>query len=459
MVTIGHRRRRNPHLPIATRVCNTGAMLSIAKTGTSAVAACVLAALGTTARADSSEELAAVMSQIQALKAQQRELESRQQQLSSALNALEARLGTRATASDSTATAPVSGGAAAGPANVARSRVAVTGDFRLRDQMDSSDRDGRDRNSSQIRGRVGATIAVNDRVTLGARLVTGDADDPNSTDVQLANFDDDLQVSLDLAYVQVSFGDLQLYGGKVPQPFTRTDLVWDGDVNPQGVSGVYKHALTHGGTLRANALVFPIDEQAAGPESTMFGGQIGYDSPTLGKWKLDVSAAYYDYTLGSTAGGDSGDFRSNLLNADGSYQSDFDLGDLIVGATWSGLGERWPVRMTGDYVRNFGAATAADTGYGIDLSLGRTSRPGEWRVTYGHAVAQTDAVFAAFSHDNTSIATNYELHALAFDYVPLPKTTLSAIWYHYKPDRALDAGSNDPKDWLERLRLYFLVSF
>jgi hypothetical protein len=39
-----------------------------------------------------------------------------------------------------------------------------------------------------------------------------------------SNFDDDLQFALDQAYVQVNLRDFQLYGGKVPQPFTRTDL-------------------------------------------------------------------------------------------------------------------------------------------------------------------------------------------------------------------------------------------
>jgi hypothetical protein len=76
-------------------------------------------------------------------------------------------------------------------------------------------------------------------------------------------------------------------------------------------------------------------------------------------------------------------------------------------------------------------------------------------VTYGHSIAQTDSVFAAFSHDNLSIATNYRLDALTFDYVPYPKSTLSAIGYHYKPYSAVDAGTNDPTDALDRLRVSF----
>jgi hypothetical protein len=405
-----------------------------------------------------------VRTQIQALRAEQADLIARQERIDAALRALEAKLASPpgstpgATPSGSP---PISPSPAPAPTSVAsaKSRLEVSGDLRVRGQGDYSDRDGKDRNSAQLRGRLGATFAANDRITLGARLATGDGDDPNSTDVQLSNFDDDLQVSLDLAYVQLDLTNTKLYGGKMPMPFVRTDLVWDSDVKPQGLSGVYRRPLANGGAFRASSLYFLIDEQAAGPESAMLGGQVGYDSPALGNWKYDVSAAYFDYRLGSTAGGDAGDFRSNLRDIDGRFRSDFNLGDFIVGATWNGFGERWPVRVVGDYVKNFGAATAADTGYGVDLIFGRTSKPGDWRVTYGHSIAQTDSVFAAFSHDNLSIATNYRLDALTFDYVPFSKTTLSAIWYHYKPYNAADAGTNDPADTLDRLRLYFQVSF
>jgi len=340
---------------------------------------------------------------------------------------------------------------AAAASIVAPTRLTVTGDLRLRTQGDYAD-SAPDRISGQVRGRLGATYAVNDRLQLGARLVTGDPDDPNSVDAQLSNFDDDLQVSLDLAYLQLSLGDLRVYGGKIPQPFVRTELVWDGDVNPQGLGAVYRRPLADG-ALRAAGLFFVVDESAAGADSTMRGLQLGFESPAFGAWSFDASAAYYDYQLGSVAGADGGDFRSNLRDARGNYLSDFNIGDLIVGATWSGLGRRWPVKVIGDYAHNFGAATRADTGWGIDLIVGRAREPADWRLTYGYSQTESDAVFAAFSSDNIALATNYRQHALTLDYVPKARTTLSAIWYHYRPYR----GVADP-DWIERIRLAFMVS-
>ncbi len=404
--------------------------------------------------AQSTDSTEGLRAQIEALRAEQARIAELQRQTDAKLRALEAGLSARVPPSATASAAPSAPAAAD-----TKPRLNVTGDMRVRYQGDYSDADLRDRDSSQVRARLGATYLVNDRVTVGARLVTGDPDDPNSTDVQLSSFDDDLQVSLDLAYAQLQLGDLNVYGGKIPQPFARTDLVWDSDVNPQGLGAVYKRPLADGSALRASGLFFVVDENAVAADSTMLGGQVGYESAVSGNWKYDVAAAYYDYRLGSIAGGDAGDFRSNLLNPDGSYRSDFDLADLLAGVTWSGAGERWPVRATADYVHNSGASTAADTGYGVDFAVGRASRPSDWRLTYGYSVAETDAVLAAFSHDNIGIGTNYRLHALTLDYVPWPKTLISAIWYHYAPYSAVDAGTNDPGDWLDRLRLSFLMSF
>lgn len=388
------------------------------------------------AAAQTAQEL---RNEIQALRAEQARIDELSRALAAKLAALEARTGASGTAPSSE------------PA-----RLAVSGDVRLRSQGDYAD-GARDRESAQVRARLGATYKVNETVTVGARLVTGDPDDPNSSDVQLSNFDDDLQFALDLAYVQLDLGDLDLFGGKIPQPFTRTDLVWDGDVNPQGVSAIYQRSLGGGAVLRANGLFFIVDEDAVAADSTMAGAQLGYDFAVSDSLKVDLSVGYYDYTLGGVVGGDPGDFRSNLRNADGSYRSDFDLADAIAGATWSGLGGRWPVRVVGDYVHNFGAINSQDTGYGVDLSVGRTSQPRDWRVTYGYSVAEQESVLAAFSHDNIALATGYQLHALTFDYVPMPKTLVSAIWYHYKPYEPLGTGAF--AEWIERIRVAFTVSF
>lgn len=392
------------------------------------------------------------------LRAEQERIAEQQRQTDAKLRSLEAQLAAAERHDEPAAIAPQAvqvGTAREG----SQPRLSVTGDLRLRYQGDFGEADIYPRHSSQVRGRIGVSYAIDDRLTVGARLATGDPDDPNSTDVQLSNFDDDLTASLDLAYLRWKLGDLQVAAGKIPQPFVRTDLVWDSDVNPQGIGAVYRHSLTSSAALRASALFFVVDEDAVAADSTMAGWQAGYDSAALGAWRYDVSVAYYRYRLGSVGGAEAGDFRSNLRNADGSYRSRFELGDVILGGTWSGAGDRWPIRLVADYVHNFGAATDADTGYSVDLAAGRLGQPGDWRLTYGYSVAETDAVLAAFSHDNIAFATHYQLHALTLDFALRPKTTVSAIWYRYAPYHTTDANANPAGDWLDRFRLAFLVGF
>ena len=430
------------------------------------IATAILAAMALPALAADDAEIRA---QIDQLRAQQAEIARLQRDNEAALRALEARLGVAgvapatppatvasATPSPAAQSAPASASTAAAPA---ASRLKLSGDLRVRAQHDTSDSDRPNRSSAQLRARLGASWRVNDLVSIGAHLVTGDGDDPNSVDVQLSNWDDDLAVSLDQAWLQLNFGDLKLFGGKMPQPFARTELVWDGDVNPQGIAATWRHARADGSAWRANGLFFLVDERVAGADSTMLGVQLGHDTRAFGDWKFDASLALYDYSLKSIAGADSGDWRTNLLNPDGTYLSDFRLVDAIVGATWSGLGERWPLRLVGDVVRNTGARTDGDRGHGLDLVLGRASQVGDWRISVGHATAGVDAVLAAFSQDNIGIATNYRLHSLGVDYVPWPNTTLSAILYRYRPDAAAYAGSNDPHDWLNRARVSLMVGF
>lgn len=364
-------------------------------------------------------------------------------------------------ASYALATAPVNpaGGSAPGtpPASVP-SKLTINGDFRLRYESNFGDADARNRDRGVLRARLRAAYAVNSWLTLGGQLSTGDADDPNSTDITLSSFDDDLDVSLDQVYAKFALGNLTLHGGKIPQPFVRTELVWDGDVSPQGLSASYRLDLGGGASIKANGLYFLIDESVAGKNSDMVGGQIAFETAASAPLKFELAAGYYDYQLGSTAGGDTGDFRSNRFFA-GRYLSDFDLLDVIAAVQYNGLGAKWPVRLVGDYVHNFGATVPGDSGFGVDFLVGRAAKKGDLRFGYGYAQTGVDAVFAAFSHDNTNIATNYRQHSLSVDFVPIDNLILNATYYRYRPKDPLYAGGNTPSDWLDRLRLNMLVNF
>ncbi|WP_339702520.1 putative porin [uncultured Sphingosinicella sp.] len=400
-------------------------------------AALLLASSLTPAAAAPADDIAELKAAVEALRAEQARAQARIAELEGALARQRE--------------APVA--VAAAPAVSSEpSRLSLSGDMRVRYESNFGVADARDRDRGVLRARLRAAYAVNDWLTVGGQIATGDPDDPNSTDMTLSNFDDDLQVSLDQAYIRLTPGDLQVHLGKIPQPFMRTELVWDGDVSPQGASAAYTADLG-GVKVKASGIYFMVDESVAGPDSRMIGGQLSMQTPSA-PIQAELAVGYYDYALRSVAGGDAGDFRSNLF-AGGRYLSDFNLLDVIAALTWNGLGEKWPVRLVGDYVHNYGAATDADTGFGVDLLVGRASKPGDWRFTYGYAEAETDAVLAAFSHDNTNIGTNYMQHTLAIDFVPKHNLVLNATYYRYRQKD----GVIGPVDWQNRLRLNFLVNF
>ncbi|MCG8369170.1 MAG: putative porin [Proteobacteria bacterium] len=350
-------------------------------------------------------------------------------------------------------------GAAAGPPPD-DTAVEISGDFRVRYENTSEHAGLRERNRGVIRGRLGADWDVNDNVVLGTRIGTGDPDDPNSTDISMGNFLDDLDLSLDRLYVAYERGKVFATAGKFANPFVRTSLVWDSDVNPYGVAGRYRFYASDRASASVTGIYALVDEQTIAGDSTMAGAQLSLRWHPDTDWALGLHGAYYDYSIGSLDNADRGDLRGNNVTPGGArYVSDFRLLNLTGSVMHSGIGERWPLALTLDYVRNLGARVPEDTGWGVDLHLGRTSRPGDLQFRYGYAVAETDAVLAAFSHDNTTYSTNYRQHTLELGYLLQEKTGLYLTTYLYRRDAAPVAGQAGDDDWVSRVRMNLHYTF
>jgi hypothetical protein len=334
--------------------------------------------------------------------------------------------------------------------------VRFNGDFRVRYEYTSAGNGALALGREVARLRAGIIYPLREDIVVRARLATGDPDDPNSTDVTLSSFVNDFAVSLDIASIEVNRPHWGAMAGKFANPFQYTELVWDGDVNPQGAAGriILGDRAKVSGTL--TGLFFIVDQQANNRSSDMGGGQFSVSAPFGTGWRVTGSAGYYDYRIRSLTTAGTGDTRSNRLAPGGTaYLSDFDLFDVVIGVDYAGLGERYPLRVLGDYVHNSGA-TDLNSGWGADIFVGRSQRKGDLRYRYGYGVAETDAVLAAFSHDNTTLGTNYDAHTLSVDAVPINGLLLNATLYHYRP-HAVAAGT--AREFQNRLRLNAMVSW
>jgi len=327
------------------------------------------------------------------------------------------------------------------------------GDFRVRYEYTTRGNSALNFDREVVRFRLGVTYPLREYLVVRGRLATGDPGDPNSTDVTLGKFVDDLALSLDIASVELHRPRWGLVAGKFTNPLLSTELVWDGDVNPQGMSGRVTLGKPGGVTGTLTALYFVVDQQVGDTGSDMAGAQVALRAKAGAQWQVTAAAGYYDYRIRSLFNTDAGDIRGNRrVPGNTAYLSDFDLLDALVAVDYTGFGERLPLRIVGDFVHNSGASDL-NTGWEADVYVGRVTRPGETRWRYGYAVAQTDAILAAFGQDNTTLGTNYEIHTLAVDGMPITGLVLTGTLYAYRPHEAV------VRQYQARLRLNAMVTF
>ncbi|MDH3981412.1 MAG: putative porin [Kiritimatiellaceae bacterium] len=121
-------------------------------------------------------------------------------------------------------------------------RVSIKGDMRARFEnveIDSNTSKSRFRG----RARIGAYAEVNDQVYAGMRIATGSDESPTSTNQSSEDFGNKRAIWLNLMYMGYTpdaINDLNLILGKIKQPWEQvSDLMYDGDVAPEGVNAGY----------------------------------------------------------------------------------------------------------------------------------------------------------------------------------------------------------------------------
>ncbi|MFP6906491.1 MAG: putative porin, partial [Verrucomicrobiota bacterium] len=114
--------------------------------------------------------------------------------------------------------------------------ISISGDLRVRgEHIDQDARDERDR--LRIRGRIKMDADLNDNAQVGLRLATGSGD-PVSRNQSLDGSFSLKNFGLDQAFIDWTpgGGSLTFTGGKMVNPMVIVkDLVWDGDVTPEGI--------------------------------------------------------------------------------------------------------------------------------------------------------------------------------------------------------------------------------
>jgi Putative porin len=334
--------------------------------------------------------------------------------------------------------------------------VELYGDVRLRyeyrgGRLPDHDQFGQDnqndwyeRHRERYRLRVGLRGTLADDWFFGLRLETNS--DPRSTNVTFggessggpfAKGDDGIFVG-QAYFGYTGFPDFKFTGGRMPQPLLTTSLVWDDDINPEGLAEQWKHTFTFnlgggggGGQsyskegkavvtqsepfklkldVFANFAQFVYDdenpENPIGPNPTLPantpGGQAGQKIPTTDAFMLawqvgarltfpnnvyfQLAPTIYNYT------GNGDTFNVHFQGDPGGNQTGINsllVFDMPMEVGW----KLWnlPMRIFGDFAVNFDAddraAAAGHAGGGgqryaweLGLGVGQLKAKGDWEI-------------------------------------------------------------------------------
>lgn len=161
-----------------------------------------------------------------------------------------------------------------------------------------------DRERLRVRARLGLTAMVTHNISGGLRLTTGNTGDPVSTNQTLGTSANKYSLVLDRAFIRYRpFDWLSVSGGRLPNPFFSTDLVWDDDVNFEGLAaGIALNTQEPLATVKPFAAfgAFPLQEIESSPtnlakDKWLFGAQVGTDWVPSQNVRGRFGLAYYDY--------------------------------------------------------------------------------------------------------------------------------------------------------------------
>ncbi len=335
--------------------------------------------------------------------------------------------------------------------------IRLYGDFRYRHEQIDGDRvDQRDRH--RIRARLGLKGTITDEWTFDLRLASG-SDDPTSTNQDLDGGFSSKDFWLDrafLTYKPHAIEGLSLMAGKMSNPFMTVggnQLMWDSDLNPEGIAVKYTARLTDAASLFVNGGGMWVEERGSDTDTSLWGVQGGLIHAFEDQSKLTGGAGFFKY--GNIKGKPAiGAFLGNTSDG-GVYAFDYELMELF-GEYASKLGDV-PFTLYGDYVVNTASRVRADTGWLVGATYNKASAPGTWQTGYEYRDIERDAVLGRFNDsDFVGGGTHGKGHKFSFKYA-LAKNVAAAATYFLNERDAVGDGKRD--DAYRRLQLDIEVKF
>ncbi len=355
-------------------------------------------------------------------------------------------------------------------------RIRFGGDIRLRYQRDGFERNNallfdynrllsnpndirlmnttEDRERFRFRARLAVMASITDpqrteagKFEAGIRLATGNEKDPVSTNDTLGDSFNKDGIVFDQVYLRYTYQPsdspffewiprLVVSGGRIPNPFFHTDLVWDADLAFEGLAVSLISNVQEEARLAAflHLGAFPLQEiELNAKDKWLFGVQLGADAKPTADLAAKLGLALYDYKNTTGRANTAAAPKENDWSAPQFLQKGNTLFNLNAAVPGGGIlpglatdyrlvnltgrfdYNRWhPIHviLTGDYVRNLGYdkgqvkkntgesdVDRGDQGFlaGIQVGYPEIVNFAEWNVLLAFKYLEADAVLDAFT--------------------------------------------------------------
>lgn len=276
--------------------------------------------------------------------------------------------------------------------NSGTDKVSFSGDLRLRWEGIYQD-EREDRERGRFRARFGFDADVAEDIKLIMRFATG-AGNPASTNQTIGDGFSGKDITIDRAYVDWKINDnLKLFGGKMKNPFLRVggnSLVWDSDVNPEGVV-----VALQSGVFFGNLGWLVVDEDSTDDDVFVYSAQAGLKFNLGDTGTLTTGFSYFDYTdVAGKVPFFKGRAKGNSVDVDGNYLFDFSIVEWFV--EYKTRFRDLPLTVFGEWTRNT-EVDLEDTAYAFGIKLGSTKEQGNTQFSYAYHDTDADALIGTFT--------------------------------------------------------------
>ncbi len=318
-------------------------------------------------------------------------------------------------------------------------KTQIKGDVRVRyedvnvDGATSANTKSANQDRERVRARFGVYSEINPQVDAGIRVATGSSSDARSTNQSMDNYFDKKQLWLDQAYIDFhpdAIKDLHLIGGKMNQPWVSMgDVIWDGDINPEGFAATYKHSLG-GAELFGSAGYFNLKDNVDGEgvqfrhDLRLYSGQLGARFAPTDGMKVTLGGSLYTYDNDKSIAPGKG-----ALAVNGNTTEEFTLYEGFGQIDLTNL--PIPLSAYGQYVVNSETKSSEDTAW----LTGVKTKLGAWSLDYNYRDVQRNAVVGAFTDsDFANGFTGSRGHKFKVGYEIDKNFSLGTTYYMAKSD-------------------------